>query len=141
MKRSDTLHQAAQSHHVQQGQRKVTETLKIHHEPDGMLLWHRTCFGVCFCVCVFERVRTRQWEITVLQLSCRMGLEDGWKGEVERMAELVLSHSVYLGGMGGAQTWCVVTELPLSLSLTLFSSLTSWCRRCVSQASGTSSCS
>lgn len=68
------------------------------------------------------------------------GLQDGVgvqvEGEVERMAELLLSHSVSLGGMGGAQSQCVTTELPLSLFLSLSpSSLTSWSRQCVSQAS------
>lgn len=47
------------------------------------------------------------------------GLQDGVgvqvEGEVERMAELLLSHSVYLGGMSRAQSQCVTTELPLSL--------------------------
>lgn len=47
------------------------------------------------------------------------GLQD-WVGvqverEVERMAELLLSHSVFLGGMSRAQSQCVTTELPLSL--------------------------
>lgn len=44
------LDQVADSRLMQQGQWKVTETLKVHHtdyKPDGMLLRHRTCFSVC----------------------------------------------------------------------------------------------
>ncbi len=43
--------------------------------------------------------------------------------EVERMAELLLSHSVFLGGMSRAQSQCVTTELPLSLFFPLSFSL------------------
>lgn len=130
---------------MQQGQWKVTETLSILHtdyKPDGMLLLlrHRTCFSVC----VYESEWVSEW-VRMWRLGRHVavtGLQDGVgvqvEGEVERMAELLLSHSVSLGGMGGAQSQCVTTEQPLSLSLFLSlapSSLTSWSRQCVSQAS------
>lgn len=79
-------------------------------------------------------------DMVVGRLDTVTGLQDGAEvqveGEVERMAELLLSHSVFLG----VQSQCVTTELPrflsLSLSLSLSpSSLTSWSRQCVCQAS------
>lgn len=52
------------------------------------------------------------------------GLQDGVRvqveGEVERMMELLLSHSVLLGRI---QSQCVTTEKPLSLLLLLSLSL------------------
>lgn len=75
---------------------------------------------VCACVRVSEWVRIWRWDVT---LGCRMGLE---------------SQSVSLGGMGGAQSQCVSTELPLPLSLSLpLSLITHFLVQtvCVSQAS------
>ena len=98
---------------------------------------------MCVCVRVSERVGE---DVAVGRHVAVTGLQDGVgvqvDGEVERMAELSLSHSVSLGGVGGAQSQCVTTQQPLSLSLSLYfslslspSSLTSWSRQCVSQAS------
>lgn len=56
--------------------------------------------------------------------------------EVEKMAELLLSNSVSLGRMGTGWAGPSLSVLPQS-SLSLSpSSLTSWSRQCVSEASG-----
>lgn len=65
------------------------------------------------------------------------GLQDGVgvlvEGEMERMAELLLSHSV--SGLGKTEpSLSLLSQSSLFLSLSP-SSLTSWSRLCVSQAS------